>query len=378
MKNHIGFCYELVKNQAFWSHNKSVAYNPCSFYDGFIDRNISANQSWFGDNHKKIIEIVNRNEPVPGCHRCYSEEQAGRISRRQSAAQNYENFLHSPDLDSVEVGPEGLDYSVGNLCNLKCVICGPADSSAWIPDYQMMYPEADVSRFSYNKHQQQILTDDQYLQHLKTIHFHGGGEPLLSSAHLDLLQRVKKVRGLGDVRVFYNTNGTQRVSDEVLEIWEQCKLVEIYFSIDDIGHRFEYQRTGARWPDVVENIEWFKINMPHNHMFNINCVWSYLNLYHLDELWHWYETVLPSNRYGDPCNLMFQKVIGPFAINHLSASVIDLLRDKFHNNHTLLSLLKNLKVNNNGHGVFWNMIKKIDHVRHTDFTKVCPEWSKLL
>ena len=86
MKKQIGFCYELVKNQAFWSHNKSVAYNPCSFYDGYIDRNIPANQAWFGSNHKKIIEIINKNEPVPGCHRCYSEEQAGRVSRRQAAA----------------------------------------------------------------------------------------------------------------------------------------------------------------------------------------------------------------------------------------------------------------------------------------------------
>lgn len=379
MKQKKAFCYEIVKNQAFWSHNRSVAYNPCSFYEGFIDQDITPDQSWFGANHKKIINIVNSDELVPGCHRCYSEEQAGRVSRRQAAAKNYENFLNSADLDSIELGPEGLDYSVGNLCNLRCVICHPANSSSWIPDYQKIYPDRDITQYLYHKQEQQAITDDLYLANIKNIHFHGGGEPLMSNAHLDLLKRVNHVKGLGDVRVCYNSNGTHRVSHEVLEIWQQCRLIEIYFSIDDVCDRFEYQRTGAKWLDVTENISWFKSNMPHNHMFNINCVWSYLNLYYLDELWDWWQQNLASNRYGDPCNLIFQKAIGPFAVNHLNVSVLATLRSKYHDNQTLLNLLADIKVDDHiGHDAFWHMIEKIDHVRKTDFRTICPEWSSLL
>ena len=200
----------------------------------------------------------------------------------------------------------------------------------------------------------------------------------MSREHIDLLKRIDKIKGLQDVRVFYNTNATQTATDEVLQLWSQCKLIEIYFSIDDIGHRFEYQRTGAKWYNVEKNIEWFKVNMPHNHMFNINCVWSYLNLYYLDELWAWYQNTLPNNRYGDPCQLILQKAIGPFGITHLNAHTVDTLRHKFSTNQTLLSLLNDIIVNNCGHDDFWDLVRKIDLVRNNDFSKICPEWSALL
>jgi hypothetical protein len=79
---------------------------------------------------------------------------------------------------------------------------------------------------------------------------------LLSNAHVNLLKNVQQVKGLGDVRVFYNTNGTQTVSDEILNLWEKCKLIELYFSIDDVGTRFDYQRTGADWNQVIANLKY--------------------------------------------------------------------------------------------------------------------------
>jgi len=378
MKNKPGFCYEIFKNQAFWSHNESISYNPCSFYDGYIDSDLAPEVSWFGLNHKKIISLVEKDQLVPGCHRCYSEEQAGRQSRRQSSKINYEKFLTSDDLSDAHLGPEGLDYSVGNLCNLKCMICHPGNSSSWIEDYKKIYPEKNVTQYLFKKRKQIGITNDVFLSNIKSLHFHGGGEPLMSSEHINLLQRIDKIKGLQDVRVFYNTNGTQKVTDEVLQLWSRCKLIEIYFSIDDIRYRFEYQRTGAKWSDIEKNIEWFKVNMPHNHMFNINCVWSYLNLYYLDELWAWYQETLPSNRYGDPCQLLLQKAIGPFEITHLSAHTVNILRHKFSTNEKLLSLLNDIIVNDCSHDDFWDLVRKIDHVRNNDFSKICPEWSALL
>ena len=104
----------------------------------------------------------------------------------------------------------------------------------------------------------------------------------MTENHINLLKRIQEVKGLTDVRVFYNTNGTQIVSDLVLELWKKCKLVELYFSIDDVGLRFDYQRTGAEWDQIVLNLQWYFEHMPHNHMFNINCTWGYLNLFYLD------------------------------------------------------------------------------------------------
>jgi hypothetical protein len=178
--------------------------------------------------------------------------------------------------------------------------------------------------------------------------------------------------------VFYNTNGTQRVSDKILKLWEQCKLVELYFSIDDVGDRFDYQRTGAQWNQVVVNLKWYTDNMPHNHMFNVNCVWGYLNLFYLDELTAWHRDNFSCNRYGDSTHLIFQKAIGDYAITHISESLYRTLSLKFQDYPQLLDLLSTLDINDQSHSDFWKSINCLDRVRNTQYSKIFPEWSKLI
>lgn len=297
------------------------------------------------------------------------------ISRRQHSAQLYETYHNDTNIDLDS--PQGLDYSVGNLCNLKCVICGPQHSTQWIPDYQKINPKINIDHLKYQKLNQIEITDSKSLKNIVNVHFHGGGEPLLSQNHVNLLEKIEQVKGLADVRVFYNTNGTVRVSDAVLKLWEKCKLIELYFSIDDVGARFNYQRTGADWNQVLQNLQWYTNNMPHNHMFNVNCVWSYLNLYYLDELVDWHNSSFQNNRYGDPTNLIFQKAIGNFEIKHLSAQTKQLLLTKFNNYPKLCALVDSLN-DGNDHSTFWNTINQIDQVRSTNFEQLCPEWSKIL
>lgn len=378
MKDNPGFCYEIFKNLAFWSNTDGVSYNPCSFYSGSIDQNKPVDQVWYGHNHKRIIQLVAEGKQVPGCSKCYQEEAAGRKSRRQSSTELYSEFLNDSGIDQNSLGPSGLDYSIGNWCNLKCVICGPQNSSSWLSDYQKMYPKIDIQQFVNRKSNVLEIENDSFLTNIKSLHFHGGGEPLLSTAHVKLLKRIDRVKGLSDVRVFYNTNATVRVDSEVLELWSKCKLIELYFSIDDVGARFEYQRTGAKWNEVVDNINWYHVNMPHNHMFNINCVWSYLNLFYLDELDDWHKNSFFTNRFGDPCNLIFQKAIGKFAVTHLSPSTINMLQGKFENKNNLKLLLNDVEQNNRPHTNFWRSIEQIDQIRQTDFRTLCPEWSAYL
>jgi hypothetical protein len=371
------FCYEIYKNIAIWSKDGKIGYNPCSFYEGYIKESdhLDLNDVWHQAEHKQIMMLVETDTPVPGCSSCYRAEAAGLESRRTGAKQLYEEYHNDTNIDLSS--PQGLDYSVGNLCNLKCMICGPSNSTAWVPDYQILHPGARIA--NYNKNYQLKLTRPELLQNIKSIHFHGGGEPLLSDTHYELLLKVKEVKGLSDVRVFYNTNGTVKVSDKVLALWEECKLIELYFSIDDVGNRFEYQRTGASWNQVQSNINWYKDIMPHNHMFNINCAWGYLNLYHLDELVDWYRNCMTTNRYGDPTNLIFQKVSGEFAINKVSHNTYNALVSKFQQYPELLALVNTLDVVDfPDHSTFWKYVNMIDSIRGNDFNSLYPEWSKLL
>ncbi len=371
------FCYEIYKNIAVWSKNGKVAYNPCSFFNGYIketDR-INLDDIWHGHEHKTIMMQVKNNQPVSGCQTCYNAEKSGLDSRRLGSKKLYEEFHKDTSLDLP--GPQGIDYSVGNLCNLKCIICGPANSTAWGPDYIKLNPGASIEK--YNKNFQLTLSNPKSLENIKSIHFHGGGEPLLSNHHIELLTKIKEVKGLDDVRVFYNTNGTVRASDQLLSLWEECKLIELYFSVDDVGDRFSYQRTGTDWHTVQENMFWYKQAMPHNHMFNLNCTWSYLNLYYLNELVDWYQTKFLTNRYGDQTNLLFQKAVGGFSINHVSTKIYDALINKFQEYPSLIALVNTLQINDNAdHKLFWKRIGAIDNIRGNDFKTLCPEWSELL
>ena len=378
MKDKKYFCYEIYKNLAVWSQNGRLAYNPCSFYKGYIKESDEFNLEdvWNGPEHLKLKQLVENDIPIAGCQRCYDAEKNGLESRRMGSQKLYEEYHQDTAIDLD--GPSGLDYSVGNLCNLKCVICNPRNSTKWIPDYQKLYPLESIEQYQFEKYNQIEITDSNALKNIKNVHFHGGGEPLMVENHVNLLKRIKEVKGLLDVRVFYNVNGTQTVSESVLKLWEECRLIELYFSIDDVGERFNYQRTGADWNQVQTNLRWYYDNMPHNHMFNINCTWSYLNLFYLNELHNWYIDNFATNRYGDPTNLIFQKGLDDYSLDRVSKSTYHILVNRFEDYPTILELVNSLEINDEKHDKFWASITALDSVRNTDFKAVFPEWSSIL
>jgi MoaA/NifB/PqqE/SkfB family radical SAM enzyme len=378
MKDKKYFCYEIYKNLAIWSYNGKISYGPCSYFDGYIKTSdkLDIKEVWNSEEHNALKRLIQEDKPISQCHRCYHEEQNGLRSRRLGSKELYEKYRND---DNIELSsPESIDYSVGNLCNLKCIICGPNNSTAWISDYQQLYPQKDIIQFKNEKLNQIKLEDIGILSNLKNIHFHGGGDPLLSITHVDLLEKIDHAKGLSDMRICYNVNGTVKVSDRVLDLWSKCKLVELYFSIDDIGKRFEYQRTGASWHDLVDNLNWYVDNMPVNHLFNVNCTWSYLNLYYLNELVDWYKDNFNCNRLGDPTNLIFQKAIGDCSINHLSTEIKSKLQHKFTNYPQLLDIVSSLDENNSDHSEFLQYIAELDKIRDTRFSSICPEFAALL
>ena len=367
------FCYELYKNISVRSHNGEIRYDPCSFWQDepliTSKDTLDIHGAINSPQRRATQHSVENDQPLRGCAGCYKEEEHGLVSRRMNTKSNYEDFQKDTDLTKLT----GIDYALGNVCNLKCVICDSQSSSSWNSDWIKLYPAA--KDFSYKKHEQIPIDDLSALRDLTFIHMHGGGEPLLSDAHINLL---KSIDDKSQIRLTYNVNGTVRPSQKVLELWEKCKLVELYFSIDDIGERFNYQRTNANWDSVVENIEWYKINMPHNGMFNINCVWSALNIYYLDQLVDWKKQYLDTNRYGDPVNLIFQRAIGNTELTHLNLTAQQALLIKFKNYPELLALVKNIPVKDEPLTFFVDYIHKLDKIRNSSYKNDHQEWAELI
>jgi hypothetical protein len=93
------------------------------------------------------------------------------------------------------------------------------------------------------------------------------------------------------IEIHYNTNGTIFPLGAE-EIWRHFKHVEIAFSVDDVGDRFEYQRTNAEWLPVNSNIQLFReMRERHSNIsLQVCCTINVFNVLYLDQVAAWIDT----------------------------------------------------------------------------------------
>jgi pyruvate-formate lyase-activating enzyme len=200
------------------------------------------------------------------CRKCWNEERAGRTSKRMHTLDRLKHML--PDQEwTVDAKPlMFLDLKLGNICNLKCRICGSWSSSqfaaeeiAWTPreEQKKTYAYQMIRAGAWPRENTQFWKEiDTVLGDIRYIEF-TGGEPFMIQEHFAMLQGMVD-RGIAhQVEIHYNTNGTH-YPEQAPEIWQHFKTVEIALSIDDVAERFEYQRTNAVWTDVLKNVARFR------------------------------------------------------------------------------------------------------------------------
>jgi len=279
---------------------------PCCLADDEIldDNNnkFELNTADFGDiqnsNHMRNLrdQFLAGQRPET-CRKCWNEEDAGRTSKRMHTLDRLKHSLKDESWTTDAKPLMFLDLKLGNICNLKCRICGSWSSSQFAAEEISFLPQAEKkSSYAYKMLRdgawpkendyfwQQI---DKILNHIRYIEF-TGGEPFMIDQHFDMLQSIVD-RGVADqVEIHYNTNGTL-FPDRGPDIWKHFKTVEIAFSIDDIGERFEYQRSNASWGTVKENISRFRIvreTMPNLQLQCCTTV-NVFNVRYLNEVASW-------------------------------------------------------------------------------------------
>jgi MoaA/NifB/PqqE/SkfB family radical SAM enzyme len=234
------------------------------------------------------------------CRKCWHEERAGRTSKRMHTLNRLKHML--PDQEwTVHARPlMFLDLKLGNICNLKCRICGSWSSSTFATEELANLPPTEDRKTS---HHYQMLREgawprenlkfwseiDQVLDQIRYIEF-TGGEPFMIQEHFDMLQGIVDKGIAHQVEIHYNTNGTQW-PEGAEQIWRHFKTVEIAFSIDDVGERFEYQRSNAVWSEVCNNIEKFRQLRKQNKNIQLQVCTTVnvFNVYYLEQVAKWIE-----------------------------------------------------------------------------------------
>ena len=233
------------------------------------------------------------------CRKCWREERAGRTSKRMHTLDRLKHMLANETEWTADAKPlMFLDLKLGNICNLKCRICGSWSSSTFATEELANLPKDEDRK---TNHHYQMLRQgawprenetfwseiDQVVDQIRYIEF-TGGEPFMIQEHFDMLQGLINKGIAHNIEIHYNTNGTQW-PEEAEEIWRYFKTVEVAFSIDDIGSRFEYQRSNAVWTEVQANIERFKEmrSRTSNIQLQVCTTVNVFNVYYLEDVADW-------------------------------------------------------------------------------------------
>jgi len=231
------------------------------------------------------------------CRKCWNEERAGRTSKRMHTLDRLKHSILDTEWTADAKPLMFLDLKLGNICNLKCRICGSWSSSQFAAEELNQLPhEERKTSFPYQmmragawpQENQSFWNEiDSVLEDIRYIEF-TGGEPFMIAEHFEMLRGIVD-RGIAhQVEIHYNTNGTH-YPEHAIEIWQHFKTVEIAFSIDDLGKRFEYQRTNAVWSEVEQNIGRFRDLRAQYPNIRLQCcsTVNVFNVRYIDQLANW-------------------------------------------------------------------------------------------
>lgn len=241
-------------------------------------------------------QFLDKKQPQT-CKKCWTEEDSGRTSKRMHTLDRLKHLI--PD-DTWTKDPKPLmflDLKLGNICNLKCRICGSWSSSSYAVEEVEFAPLAEKKRgYHYQMLKQGAWARDNkdfwdeinsMSDQIRYLEF-TGGEPFMIKEHFQFLERIVEMGIAGQVEIHYNTNGTH-YPEHAEDIWQHFKLVEIAFSIDDVAERFEYQRANAVWSEVEHNIARFMAMRDRNPNIQLQaCITvSVFNVMYLEEVANW-------------------------------------------------------------------------------------------
>ena len=254
--------------------------------------------------HMKRTRLQMLNDEIPeSCRKCFYEESKGIVSKRQWETEVWQKRL---DIDSIvaQTDSDGnlpvnipyFDLRLGNVCNLKCVMCSPHDSSSWIKEWKLLYPKytnkalkRDQSwdeNFDYTWYKKGSFIDSMkdQAQHIKELYF-AGGEPLMIPEHYNILQFMVDEGYAKDCCLRYNSNGTE-LNEKLFVLWAAFKEVTFNFSIDAYNDKNDYIRYPSQWNTIEKNLQILD-SCGTNIRINIASAVQLLNVPYIDELAEW-------------------------------------------------------------------------------------------
>ena len=369
IQNNSDFCVCNINNMSFETKTREVMFV----------HNTSLRDAWNSHTRKMVAAALDHNRQLPGCSHCFSLEQAGLRSARQSFNSEFTSVSNLPDQPRVFV------LKPGNTCNLACRMCNPATSSGWYRDgYQLAVKNENFSgtaaeysqtfehiRNSFNRSNVDFW--DTFVEWLPNIVFVDiyGGEPFLTPALFDALERVVNNGGSKNTKLALHTNATV-FNPRYLDILSKFSSVTITLSIDsDNAQQLEYIRHPVNAEIVFENIHKFKehVKNHNNIVLSIATTVTPLNVYYLKT------TKQNLSKYLQHRHT-FVTTPDEYDIRHIPLPVRKIIAE--HNPSIASFVMQTVPGCDIHWPKFWQNTKDLDQLRGQSFENTFPEFYKLI
>ena len=243
--------------------------------------------------------------PNPACSVCQHQDQLGSHSKRIKENLKsvifydknfYKSFEQSPHRKAFEYSldndgatvtqPVSYHLSLGNECDLACIMCDPVYSYKLATDYKALGWIKDARRLNWTDDQQ--VWDD-FCQTLLTtdlINLHIiGGEPTINKRFHQLIDMF-----VNNNRTDFSFSFTTNCMHDIDHLWDKLSLfkrVEIGMSIETINSSNNYVRSGSKIATILNNINHYKVTAPDNVAFVIRTVPTLLTINYYSDLINW-------------------------------------------------------------------------------------------
>jgi sulfatase maturation enzyme AslB (radical SAM superfamily) len=231
---------------------------------------------------KQVRKQVLNGERPDVCKPCFDLEDQGVESLRQRHINGvipearinlYPNVLDSLRQDyTMPFEIPTMEIKLNNLCNLKCRMCHPMDSTSWndwdqVEDFYIkegnFLPKKVIDLNLQRKPFLDSFEDtdnwwasfEKLLPHFRRVEF-AGGEPLMDPQHYRILDMLKPYGK--NIELKYATNGTTLgISKErtIHDYWPHFRSIAVNVSIDGIHDVYNYIRGNGDFNQVKENIK---------------------------------------------------------------------------------------------------------------------------
>ena len=274
-----------------------------------VHMNNDSLQKIWNSNYMKDARLKMKNgELLKACTKCIDQEARGYLSIRKESDQ--EKNINNVNADgSMDTMPNSMELHFGNVCNLKCKMCGQ-DYSNQIGKEILEIGKKDTDFLSWVREQsgnvnnstnnlsveytwfQKEKIKDRLINYVSK-HITGltiiGGEPTVIPEFYELLDYCYKNNTLQDKDITIATNLTN-TNPKMTQWLPKMKSWTIWASLDGLGDTTEYIRYPSNFKKVVENLNFYKklSFKSDNGYITFSPAIQLLNIHELDDMLKWF------------------------------------------------------------------------------------------